>query len=172
MSIVTQGTTDGDELIGTIGSDDLNGGNGDDIVRGGAGDDTVRGGNGDDDVNGGSGDDDVRGGFGDDTVKGGEGDDTVNGGRDDDVLAGGRGADTFVFDGVWGADAGEDIVIDYEDGVDLLSVLNVDSVMISDTAEGALLSMSTGGSLTLEGVTAAEIDASDFTGAVPELIFV
>ena len=168
--ITIQGTTGDDELFFTgIESQSLNGANGNDTVRGGAGNDTVRGGNGDDTVRGGSGDDDVRGGFGNDFVKGGEGNDTVNGGRDNDTLAGGSGDDVFVFDGVWGEASGDDVVLDYTDGSDMLKILNVDSITITDGPDGAVLTMSSGGSLTLYGVSAADIDASDFTGPVPQL---
>ncbi|MEL6520368.1 MAG: calcium-binding protein [Pseudomonadota bacterium] len=164
MSDVIKGTTGDDEMVGSVGSDNLNGGNGNDTVRGGAGDDTVRGGNGDDDVNGGSGDDDVRGGFGDDDVKGGEGNDTVNGGRDSDVMAGGSGEDIFVFDGTWGENAGDDIIIDFEDGVDQIQLLNSSIQSVSQVDDAVVIALATGGSLTIENLSIEQLDSLDFVG--------
>lgn len=178
-----------DFLTGTIFNDTLNGGNGndfvrggrrddlllggndDDVVRGGAGDDIAKGGNGDDIVRGGSGSDDVHGGFGDDSVFGGASDDTVNGGSGTDFLAGGQGLDVFVFDGIWGADAGSDTVKDFEDGIDTLRVLNVDTVSVRDSADGAVLDMSSGGSMTLRGVAASDIDGSDFSSPFQHIVY-
>jgi Ca2+-binding RTX toxin-like protein len=170
MSVI-QGTTFADEMfyVGT-GSQDMNGANGNDVVRGGAGNDIVRGGNGDDIVRGGSGDDDVRGGFGNDYVKGGEGNDTVNGGQGDDILAGGRGDDVFVFDGHWGEESGQDVVLDFTDGSDLLMVRNTGPLTLIDTPEGVILMAASGASMQLLGISSADLDASDFMGAAPELI--
>ncbi len=161
---VIKGDNAEDNIFGDIGDDFINGGGGDDVVRGGAGNDTVKGGNGDDVVNGGSGDDLVQGGFGNDNVKGGEGADTVNGGQGDDTMAGGRDADIFVFDGHWGADAGDDVIVDYADGIDQIQLLNTDIASATDGADGVVLTFTTGGSLTLNGVALEALDASDFVG--------
>ncbi len=158
-------------LIGSFKDDSLRSGDGNDVVRGASGNDDIRGGNGNDVVSGGSGDDDVRGGFGNDSIKGGEGNDTLDGGRDDDQLTGGRGDDVFVFNGVWGADAGDDTIYDYNDGSDTLRVLNVQEITVRDGSAGAVLEMSSGGSLTLLGVSASDIDESDFQQFVPQLVY-
>jgi Ca2+-binding RTX toxin-like protein len=170
---VLKGTVDDDAdmFVDGMGRQDMNGGNGDDVVRGGAGDDLVRGGNGDDVVRGGSGDDDVRGGFGDDYVKGGEGNDTVNGGAGDDVMAGGSGEDVFVFDGHWGAGAGDDVVTDFDLDHDALLIRNAGTVTVVETEDGVILRMSSGGSLELLGVSAADVAELDFAGPAPELVY-
>lgn len=161
---VLKGGNSEDNIFGDIGDDFINGGGGNDIVRGGAGNDTVKGGNGDDDVNGGSGDDLVQGGFGNDNVKGGEGNDTVNGGQGDDTMAGGRDADIFVFDGHWGELAGDDIIVDFADGVDQIQLLNTEIATVSEGGAGVVLTFTTGGSLTINGLSLEQLDSGDFVG--------
>jgi len=59
-----------------------------------------------------------RGGSGDDSLQGDGGRDTIDGGRGNDTLAGGRSNDVFVFKRA----AGDDLVTDFEDGVDLIDI--------------------------------------------------
>ncbi|MHA1598465.1 MAG: FecR domain-containing protein [Alphaproteobacteria bacterium] len=92
--LVLYGTGDADELVGGAGDDVLFGGKGEDTLEGGAGDDVL------------------YGGTGEDTLEGGAGDDVLFGDKGDDQLIGGAGADTFVF----GDNAGDDIVLDYQKG--------------------------------------------------------
>lgn len=176
---ILKGTNAAEEIFGDNGNDFINGGGGDDFVRGGAGDDTVLGGFGNDDVNGGSGTDYVNGGFGDDNVKGGEGDDTVVGGRGDDVMAGGSGPgspdggiDTFVYDGAWGDDSGDDVIIDYAAGehiwlanavVSSIAQVGDDVVIHLDNAGTAPGSVAGSGTLTLQNFDLANLDLSDIT---------
>lgn len=161
---ILKGDNNDENIFGDIGDDFINGGGGDDTVRGGAGNDTVKGGNGDDDVNGGSGDDLVQGGFGNDNVKGGQGMDTVNGGQGDDVLAGGQDADIFVFDGHWGEASGNDVVLDFADGVDQIQLLNTQISSAVDNEGSVTLNFATGGSLTLNNVSLEQLDSGDFVG--------
>ncbi|MEY1557964.1 hypothetical protein AB3Y40_20230 [Yoonia sp. R2331] len=105
-----------DTLSGKSGADTLTGGDGDDLLRGGTGDDRLSGSKGDDKLKGGTGADALRGGDGDDRLSGGDGDDDLRGQVGDDVLTGGAGADTFVFDD------GQDRILDFEDGLDRVSI--------------------------------------------------
>jgi uncharacterized protein len=94
----------------------LNGGNGRDVLNGTSGEDVLIGGNGDDVLYGHGGHDWLLGGNGDDQLFGGAGNDVLVGGRGNDVLTGGSGRDRFVF----GKSGGNDVVTDYEKGVDSL----------------------------------------------------
>ena len=107
-----------DDLLGNGGSDTLFGGDGNDVLRGGAANDSLRGGDGDDDLSGGNNNDTLKGGRGDDELTGGNGVDELHGGRGDDLLNGGSGADTFVFT----LNAGFDVVVDFQNGTDLIDV--------------------------------------------------
>lgn len=136
-----------DEIRGDNGDDEVRGQEGDDRVRGGAGDDEVHGGDGNDFVSGNSGNDEAFGGAGNDTVLGMSGNDILRGGADDDivdggtgddelfggtgndtliagegddVLTGGLGADEFYF--VYTENGGNDTILDFEVGVDILYI--------------------------------------------------
>ena len=61
----------------------------------------------------------IRGGWGDDTLVGGPLGDTLSGGAGNDVLTGGAGADAFVFGGV---DTGNDLITDFDPGVDMIDL--------------------------------------------------
>ncbi|NQW23824.1 MAG: calcium-binding protein, partial [SAR202 cluster bacterium] len=91
------------------------GGGGDDLLKGEGGEDVLYGGGGEDELRGGGGDDELYGGAGDDVLMGEGGEDFLSGGAGDDVLKGGGGDDTFVF----GADSGNDIILDYKEGEEL-----------------------------------------------------
>ena len=128
----------------------------------------IRAGGGDDIVFAGEGDDILRGEAGDDTLLGEEGDDVLIGGAGDDWLFGGSGADTFVF----GAGTGDDVVFDFTDGEDRISIDTNGLTGITDftnlniTADGsdAIIDLSTngGGTIRLKNVDVTELDAADF----------
>jgi Ca2+-binding RTX toxin-like protein len=158
-------------ISGTSGDDTLNGGVADEFIFGLAGNDTIDGGGGDDTLDGGIGADVLFGGSGADHLLGGEGidilvgsdgADVLNGGSGGDQLLGGAGADTFVFSGV----AGNDIVLDWEDGIDRLdfsehsTVSRIDHLMITQSGVDTKISFD-GGSVLLTNVTATDIDTSD-----------
>ena len=104
---------DGGELIFTRGGDDLIDGNGGgDVILAGEGDDLVLGGD------------------GADYVRGGRGDDTIAGGAGDDKLIGGRGTDVFVF----AAGDGNDRVLWFEDGIDVLDLRATGATGFADLA--------------------------------------
>ena len=144
---ILKGDNNDDRLIGRSGNDTLNGGLGADILEGGNAHDSLNGGNGNDTLIGGDGNDSLRGHNDDDSLSGGDGNDTLIGGdgadllrghNDDDSLAGGDGNDTLIgglgvdslrggvgsdrFVLVSGVTTDQDIILDYEDGVDLLDL--------------------------------------------------
>ncbi len=123
--MVISGTDQADTLTGADGFDLILAGGGDDIASGLAGNDTIFGNGGRDELSGGDGADTLFGGSGNDILTGGNGHDYLNGGTGDDVLSGGAGddllwgrmgVDTFVFDG------GTDVIGDFEQGVDHLTL--------------------------------------------------
>jgi Ca2+-binding RTX toxin-like protein len=111
------GTSGNDALFGGDGSNVILGGAGNDFVSGGGGDDNINGGNGRDVVFGGDGDDLLSGGAGNDKVVGGAGNDILQAGPGDDILSGDGGADRFQF----AAGFNDEVVTDFEEGVDLLA---------------------------------------------------
>ena len=112
----------------------------------------------------------------DDSLDGGLGDDTLIGGEGNDTLTGGDGGDTFKF----GAGHGDDTITDFDvanDVIDLggltahltpeLLLANITDLPDSDnsgTADGVTIDLTDfgGGTLTLEGVTKADLmDGTD-----------
>jgi hypothetical protein len=94
-------------------------------ISGGAGNDIITGADLSADViNGEGGNDILFGGSGNDTINGGAGNDIINGGAGADTLTGGADADTFRFDNsvVSGAPAVADVVTDWTDGTDFISI--------------------------------------------------
>ena len=167
-----------DVLLGGAGNDSILGGGGNDILRGGSGNDTIEGGEGNDHVRGDSGDDSIDGGEGNDlllgdagadTITGGEGNDTIAGGSGNDSLTGGAGNDTFLFtagEGDW-----NDTITDFDADADLidLSLLGeavaFDDLTITDLADNSGVTIThtaLGGTITLLGVSAADLDADNF----------
>ncbi|MEM8829531.1 MAG: CARDB domain-containing protein [Cyanobacteria bacterium P01_G01_bin.19] len=141
------GSVGNDVLIGSLGHDTLNGGEDDDTLLGSHGQDLLLGSNGNDFINGGLGYDKLNGGMGDDTLvglygkdtldgmegddvlKGYAQDDLLRGGMDDDTLIGGAGLDTLVGNEgedifVLQANSGQDLILDFEDEVDLIDIPN------------------------------------------------
>ena len=156
-----------DTLDGRGGKDILLGGAGDDVLYGGEGDDVLYGGEGADVLDGGAGDDELYGGAGDDYLLGSEGDDVLYGGEGDDVLYGEGGADTFVFQPGHRNDTVKDFA-DGEDAIDLSGFTVISGFEdLSITADGsdAVIDLSAhgGGSIRLESVDVADLDAEDFT---------
>lgn len=164
-----------DFVLADAGDDSIDGGDARDIIRAGSGDDTVEGGTGDDVILGGTGDDSIEGEaghdqlFGDagnDTIDGGAGNDLIAGETGDDSLTGGAGNDTFVF----GSSSGSDTITDFSVGNDLIDLrllpnaLQFDDLTITDVAGGnvTVTHADLGGTLTLTGVTKADLSASDF----------
>lgn len=106
---------------------------------------------------------------GDDVFTGRERADYVLAGDGSDTLTGGADADRFAIDaGAFGADT----ITDFENGVDFIRVLasaqgavgdDFSDLSISSNGSGwAVITFQDGSTMTLTGVTAAQIDASDF----------
>ena len=162
INLAIGGWTDVEWITGFTGNDTLNAaGYTEDIVLvGGAGADVLLAGDGNDTIYADAGDDLLSGGAGDDALIGSEGSDTLEGGAGQDFLSGGADADVFVFaDGF-----GEDVVADFEDGVDLLDVSSMSLVStISD------LTITTGGGHTyihVDGHPGNFVTLANFAGQI------
>ena len=100
------------------------------------------------------------------TLAGGGGDDTIAGLAGDDTLTGNEGADTFVF----AANHGSDTITDFTDGEDSIDLTAITGVAAFDdltiTADGTTavidLSAHGGGTIRLDNVAVADLDAEDF----------
>ncbi|KIN74810.1 calcium-binding protein [Sulfitobacter guttiformis] len=100
---------------------------------------------------------------GNDTFDGGAGNDTVDGGAGDDTMTGGTGADVFIA----GANGGADVITDFtlgEDRVDLTSygINAIEDLGLTDTEAGVVIDLGDGNQITLEGITAAELNNDSF----------
>lgn len=115
-----------DEIHGGDGYDNLYGGNGNDLVFGGEGTDLILSGKGSDTVYGEGGDDVIWDVGGNSELFGGPGDDHITPGKGNDTVSGGDGADTFLFAPSL-ASGGNDLITDFEIGVDTLKIANIDS---------------------------------------------
>ena len=174
-----------DTLFGEAGDDFVYGGRDNDVVTGGDGNDVVRGnrgndlligddgtaGDGSDRIYGGGGNDELRGGGARDFLLGENGNDFLDGGAGDDNLSGGAGRDTFAYNW-WSFDTyshGFDRILDFEDGLDLID-LRVSTfsdaadviALASDTGSGMRIRFDAGDVLFLDGMSVAQLDASDF----------
>ncbi|MGX9357560.1 M10 family metallopeptidase [Roseobacteraceae bacterium S113] len=169
-----------DTVWGGYGRDTIQGGNGDDVFYGEWGNDVIFGRKGNDSIYGGTNFDYLSGGAGDDLIYGGYGRDRVIMGLGDDryvdtaqtsfygddTITGGSGADTFVFDAVMA----EDVITDFELGVDVLEFsvalaagrsTNALADLAELRAEGVLLSFGEGQSILLQGLTTSSGLADD-----------
>ena len=75
-----------------------------------------------------AGDDQLLGCSGTDRLSGGTGSDTLDGGAGTDRLRGGAGADHFVFSSLADAASGKDLIIDFQDGIDVIDLHLIDAV--------------------------------------------
>jgi Ca2+-binding RTX toxin-like protein len=141
----------GDDLLyGAGGHDTLFGGQDNDILYGEDGDDVLNGNKHADLVYGGAGVDFLFGGQNDDLLFGDGGNDTLSGDLGNDTLNGGGGADRFVL----GPIPGHDLIVDFRAGDgDQLQLATGTSFTTASTAGGVVVSLSGGGSVTLQGVT-------------------
>jgi len=151
-----------DYIYGGQGDDHIESGLGADTVESGIGNDTVLAGQDNDYVLAGQGDDSVFGGLGNDTLMGGRGNDTIGGNGGDDLLYGNDGADLFVLTSASGADT----VADFDAAAgDRILITAGTTYTVSDTAGGALIAFSGGGSLVLQGLAGTAVTAALFTTA-------
>jgi len=133
--------------------------------------DQIHGSNGDNMLWGNGGGDRLYGWGGNDMIDGGAGKDLITGGAGDDILTGGTENDTFVFnlDGAGPVDIGNDVIADFTDGQDLISIdsgifANFAAVQASMFQIGAdvVIVYDADNSITLQNVNAANLSASDF----------
>jgi Ca2+-binding RTX toxin-like protein len=149
------GGGENDTISGNIGSDILNGENSDDVLFGNTEIDRL---------DGGAGNDILLGGQADDTLEGGSGDDILRGDRGNDILIGGEGRDRFDFRSI----DGTNIVLDFEDGQDAIGLTDLSFEQLTIVPELNDTQIVFGNStLILNGVTASEIDESDFVRVLP-----
>lgn len=140
------------------GADSVDGGAGNDTISTGDGRDVLLGGIGNDTLNGGGQADRLVGGKGRDTLRGGDGNDILIGGAGNDTLRGGDGADTFVFrDGT----SGDDVILDFEAGIDSLDLDGIDDASAELTPAGdTLITYDNGQStITVEGADLTDLFA-------------
>ena len=144
------------QLFGGGGNDTLNGFDGDDLIDGGAGDDTINGGNDSDNIIGGAGNDTINVGSGNDTIR---------------YTASGFGADIITnFDATGGTAT-------TQDRIDLsalgITAANLATRVIKSTSGGNTIltvrdaNLATIGTIQINGVSNANIDASDYILAAP-----
>jgi Ca2+-binding RTX toxin-like protein len=114
-------------------------------------------------LSGNAGDNLLKGGAGHDVLKGGAGDDRLHGGAGHDTLTGGSGRDTFVFE----KRGGHDTVTDFRHGhdrIDVSKLAGVDGLADLARMQAGHDTLIWHGSdvLVLKGVSAADLDQSDF----------
>ncbi|MBR0904578.1 calcium-binding protein [Bradyrhizobium liaoningense] len=145
-----------DFLFGNQGKDTLVGGLDNDAVVGGQDFDFLYGNMGNDVLYGNMGNDTLVAGQGEDTLTAGQGDDVLYGNLGDDVFYGNQGADRFVF----GSKEGDDRVIDFSSSQGDLLDLKGQAYSVSQSSNGAILHLSGGGSILLEGVSTSALNSS------------
>jgi autotransporter-associated beta strand protein len=143
--IINGGSGGGDWLLGGQGNDDITASAGDNLLQGNLGNDTLHGG---------TGADTLRGGQGDDLVIGGSGDNWISGDLGNDTLTGGAGADVFHVSPGTGADIVTDFSLAQGDRVQVDVGL---SWSLTQSGDNAVVGFSDGSSLTLEGVSVANL---------------
>ncbi len=106
-AVNVQGSSVGNNIVGSDGNDTINSNGGDDTIVGGLGhdsinangnNDSVSGGDGNDTINGGDGNDTISGDADNDSLIGGNGNDSIDGGAGVDTINGGSGNDTIAYD--------------------------------------------------------------------------
>jgi len=166
------GTTRHDTLFGNQGDDTLTalagndvalGGQGNDVITGSEGDDQLGGNKGNDTIDAGAGNDTIVGGQENDVISGGTGDDWLSGDRGHDTLTGGEGTDLFQYS----ANSEVEIITDFVDGVDYLSVSGLsftDLTIGSDGSTGTVITSAANPALsvTLQNVNPGAITIADF----------
>ena len=116
-----------ENILGSTWGDVLRGNHLGNLIQGGDGDDALIGRQGADTLVGGDGFDALRGDGGNDVLRGGADDDLLIGGLGRDMLTGGADADCFAFASAaeMGANANRDQILDFEQGVDMISLAGV-----------------------------------------------
>jgi Ca2+-binding RTX toxin-like protein len=123
------GTSAGEQLLGTNGRDLIHGLGGDDTIFGFGGDDKFEGDDGNDYLSGGNG---SFSGSGNDILIGGNGDDTLVGEDGSDMLLGGAGNDQYV----WQTGSGSDTIDNTGGGTDWLFFNDIDRTRLGFHQDG------------------------------------
>ena len=110
----------------------------------------------------------LTGGSGDDQLIGSSFADTLIGAVGDDLLTGGEGSDIFSYD--ISKNEGHDTIVDFSDNADKINIAGGSYAGLTITAGAdageTLVTLSSGTTITLKGITAANINADDFTFVV------
>jgi VCBS repeat-containing protein len=142
-------------IVLNVAGENYSGGNGGQTHTGTLGNDVINGGNAKDNLNGGA---------GDDIISGGNGVDVLNGGLGNDQLTGGNGSDTFAFNANFGKDVVTDFskdTVQFDHGV-FANFAAVQSHMANDGHGNTIITYDANNTVTLLGVTTAQLHASDF----------
>ena len=119
-------------------------------------------------LTGGSGNDQLIGSAFADTLTGAAGNDLLTGGLGNDLLKGGDGNDIFSYN--FSQNEDHDTIVDFSDGADKIHVAGgtyADLTIAAGTeASDTLITLSSGTTITLKGVAAANINENDFTFVV------
>ena len=118
-------------------------------------------------VNAGDGNDTLFGSTAAETLRGDGGNDSINSGAGNDTVTGGSGADTFVYRAGHGADTATDFRRTDGDKIDLAGVAGITSfaalqAKITQSSPNTVIDFGNGDTLTLTGVNATSLLASDF----------
>ncbi len=103
----------------------------------------------------------LYGNEGTDSLTGGNGDDFLFGGLGDDSLTGGAGADTFTIE----SDSGSDIINDFADGTDKLSLsngINFNDLTLNNVSGNTEITFNSQILATLIGISSTSITVDDF----------
>lgn len=170
---ILEGGFSNDELLGGKGIDKLWGDKGKDLLQGEGGNDKLWGEGGRDRLEGGDGNDKMFGGGGNDRMLGGAGKDTLDGGNGNDKMTGNGGADTFIFG------TGADVVTDFStaNALEKVNLSGVASITgaddlakyndllaehLSEVDGNVVINDLGGNTMTLNGVTIADLGQDDF----------
>ncbi|MCB4824882.1 family 16 glycosylhydrolase [Roseicella aerolata] len=85
-----------------------------------------------------------------DTIIGTTGSDRIEAGGGNDRLRGGNSADVFAF----APGEGQNVIVDFQPGIDKVLVYGVNSVGITESSAGLVLTLAAGTTVTLNGITA------------------
>lgn len=164
---VVIGGAGSDSMVAGAGQDSMFGGSGGDNMAGIDGNDRMWGGEGNDEMTGDQGADQLFGGAGGDSLDGGNNRDTLDGGTGNDVLTGGAVNDLFVFNIEWGHDTITDFANNGFEKIDLSRINGATALTDLTIVDGPGAQTSVevwfeGQSIKFLGMTALDIDASDF----------